>query len=398
MLAQNNEKRGGLRQQLSKTLRYLRIYGLGRTWFKVAGRMRTPLVLRSLRPGRVAGRDIAMIGCGQFAFATIGYFIRRRFGNRFAECFDPATPAATSFAKFYGIPQPSATAEAAIHADAVRIVYIASNHASHTPYAVEALAAGKTVYVEKPVAVSLEQMCRLAAAARSTTGKLYAGYNRPFSGAIGQLRPHCQGQQGPLTLSCFISGHVLGPDHWYRRAEEGTRICGNVGHWLDLAVHMLSWNTLPDRWTVMLAWSNENARDDDVSISLTSERGDLVNIVLTARNEPFEGINETINVQWGETIAKIDDFRRMEVWQGSRNRVHRFWPKDVGHGAAILQPFKPGRPWREVELSTLLMLHITAMVKAAQRHSEFSFSAASAQLEAAIISGTSNASDSAIAG
>jgi predicted dehydrogenase len=383
--ANPNDAPGGIRRQLSKTLRYLWIYGPGRTWFKVAGRMRSPLVLQSLLPGRRTARDIAVIGCGQFAFATVGYFIRHRFGNRFAECFDPAASAAASFAKFYGIPSPASSIEAAIASPAIRYVYIASNHASHTPYAVAALSAGKTVYVEKPVAVSIPQLASLAAAVRGATGKVYAGYNRPFSAAVARLREQCRPQPGPLTLSCFISGHVLGPDHWYRRPEEGSRICGNVGHWLDLAVHMLSWNGLPDRWSISLAWSNAQARDDDLSIALTSERGDLVTIVLTARTEPFEGINETINLQWGDVIAKIDDFRRMEVWRGPRHRVHRFWPKDVGHGAAILQPFaQHGREWREVELSSLLMLRIAGMIQAAQRHDDFSFSAASGQLDAEI--------------
>jgi len=376
---------GGVRQQLSKTFRYLWIYGPGRTWFKVAGRLRSPLVLQSLRRGGSAARDIAVIGCGQFAFATIGYFIRRRFGNRFAECFDPAASAAASFAKFYGIPHPASSAESAIESPAIRFVYVASNHSSHTPQAVAALTAGKTVYVEKPIAVSMPQLASLTAAVRGATGKVYAGYNRPFSAAVGKLREQCRAQPGPLTLSCFISGHVLGPDHWYRRPEEGSRICGNVGHWLDLAVHMLSWNGLPDRWSVALCWSNEQARDDDLSIALTSQRGDLVTIVLTARSEPFEGINETINLQWGDVIAKIDDFRRMEVWRGARHRVHRFWPKDVGHGAAILQPFaQSSRDWREVELSSLLMLHIAGMIQAARRHDDFSFSAAAEQLEAEI--------------
>jgi len=180
-----------------------------------------------------------------------------------------------------------------------------------------------------------------------------------------------------LTLSCFISGHRLAATHWYRHPDEGTRICGNVGHWLDLAVHLLCWGALPDRWQVMLAWSNAGARDDDMSISLTSERGDLINIVLTARTEPFEGINETINFQWGDVIAKIDDFRRMELWHGALRKVFKTWPKDVGHRRAILQPFTPAqRDWHEVELSSLLMLHIARMVREAQPNADFSFSEA----------------------
>jgi predicted dehydrogenase len=375
-------KLGGAMPALRKVWRYLRIYGLGRTWFKVAGRSRHALLLRFGLRRRGRG-DIAMIGCGQFAFATIGYYLRRRSSHPFAECFDIAAEAAAGFARFYDIAAPAVSASSAIESSQVRVVYIASNHATHTEYAIAALAAGKTTYVEKPVAVSIEQLRSLAAAVRRSPAKIFAGYNRPFSAAVVRLHEYCREQTGPLTLSCFVSGHKLDADHWYRRPAEGTRICGNVGHWLDLAVHMLCWRELPDRWRISLSWSNDEGRDDDLSIALASERGDLVNIVLTARSEPFEGINETINLQWGAVIAKIDDFRRMEVWRGSHRRSYRFWPKDVGHRAAILQPFTSARrPWREVELSSLLMLRIADMVVRAEPQSEFSFSAAAAAIDA----------------
>ncbi len=320
-----------------------------------------------------------MIGCGQFAFATIGYFL----GRRFVTCYDPAHVAARTFARFYDVDENAASWQRAIEHPAVRLVYIASTHSTHAQYAVAALNAGKAVYVEKPIAVEIDQLKELLRTLRRTRMPVFAGYNRPFSAAVRLLRGECVAPQGPLTLSCFVSGHRLPPQHWYRGEAEGTRICGNVGHWLDLAVHILSWRSLPERWNVSLSWSDAASRDDDLVLALTSEQGDLINIVLTARSEPFEGINETINLQWGDVIAKIDDFRRMQTWRGAEHRVHRFWPKDVGHRRAILQPFgTERRAWSEVEFSTLLMLHIAAMVKDSEGSGVFSFRSAWAALDA----------------
>ena len=148
-----------------------------------------------------------------------------------------------------------------------------------------------------------------------------------------------------------------------------------MGHWLDLAVHMLCWSSLPDKWQITTVYSNAVTRDEDMVIVLTSERGDLINIILTARGEPFEGINETINIQQGDLIAKIDDFRRLVIWRKDKLQKKRFWSKDVGHNMAILQPFSEvRREWREVELSTLLMLCIARMVVNGEHSFEFSFS------------------------
>lgn len=361
-------------ERLRKLVRFVAIYGVGKTLLKAFGRSRSmPRLLPLARPARV--RDIGLIGCGQFGFATIGHAISSQLGNRFTDCFDIDTDAQRSFARFYRTASSADSAEALIANPQVRIVYVASNHASHTDYALRALAAGKQVYLEKPISVDHAQLRRLLRAQRAPDAPaIFAGYNRPFSQAVRDLAVHAAGATGPLTLSCFVTGHAIGPDHWYRDPREGTRICGNVGHWLDLAVHMLSWNGLPDRWQVGLAFSQPQSRDDDIAITLTSERGDLVVITLTSRREPFEGINETINFQQADVIAKIDDFRSMTVWNASRVRRRRYWPKDVGHKLALIQPFSSRRrSWREVELSSLLMLFIKDRVLAGERQSTFSF-------------------------
>jgi predicted dehydrogenase len=227
----------------------------------------------------------------------------------------------------------------------------------------------------------------LERARRSARGKLFAGYNRPFSGAVRDLRAAMSvDPDGGFSLQCFISGHVLAPDHWYRRPEEGTRICGNVGHWLDLFIHLLAWRAPPDRVEIALSWARDDEPDDNLTIALTTDRGDICSIMLSSRTEPFEGINETINLQHGTTIAKIDDFRRLTLWQDERLKRQRYWPKDVGHRLAILQPFRHGssRDWTEVLMSTLLMLKITDMVRARARFATFSMVEERSALEQAV--------------
>ncbi len=371
-----------LPNQLKKLARFTAIYGPHRTAVKAMGRLRTGGIAFGANDEALPA--IAIIGCGQFAYATIGYFLREH--ARVVVCFDTNREAALSLARAHRDCRVVDDAQSIFDDPDVRVVFIASNHATHADYAASALNAGKDVYVEKPISVSLMQLTTLTRAIGSSRHAIYAGYNRPFSRAIADVRAHLGDVAGkPLTLSCFISGHVLDADHWYRHPDEGTRICGNVGHWLDLAVHLLAWRYVPDRLRISLLWSDDAARDDDVAITIASDAGDLISIVLTARTEPFEGINESINVQWGDTIAKIDDFRRLEIWRGSQHIRRRYWPKDVGHARAIAQPFvEERRPWREVEDSTLLMLHIMEMVQTATSSSTFSFPQARAALDAAV--------------
>lgn len=356
-----------------KILRFLHLYGFRRTLFKVVSRsLRIPMLLRMRQDA-----DIAMVGCGQYAFATIGYFISRKFGARFRWCYDPNVSAAEGFARGLRVAH-TATAEGEwLEDQQTRYVYIASNHASHADYACAALAAGRSVYLEKPISVSFESLAQIEAERLRAEGggrpKLFAGYNRPFSSAISQLRAFRRPLPGEaLSLSCFVSGHVIDPDHWYRNPDEGTRICGNAGHWIDLFVHLCAQrgqeqandDGMGDIYRMNLLAADMVNADDDFALSIASDRGDIFSLMLTARTEPFEGINETINFQQGPLIAKIDDFRRMTIWQESNRYQFRYWPKDVGHAKAILQPFGVGfRPWREVKDSTILMLVAAEMAR-----------------------------------
>jgi predicted dehydrogenase len=319
------------------------------------------------------GPKVAFVGCGHFAYSTLAHFLHRH--AQLVSCYDKDLANAEIFSARYGIKNIADNINSLLSDPEIELVYVASNHASHAFYGCAALKAGKDVYIEKPVAVSIEQLNLLKSSVISSNQAVYSGYNRPFAKAIKDLRHYLPSPTGPLTLSCFISGHQISPHHWYRDAEEGTRICGNVGHWIDLAIHLLHWREAPSSWKISLIWSNEDSRDDDLSINLVSNFGDLITIVLTSRCEPFEGINETLNLQWNDLIAKIDDFRRMDIWAGERHIRRRYWPKDAGHKKAALQPFRENkRNWQEIEMSSLITIFIAEMVVANRSESEISIS------------------------
>jgi len=91
---------------------------------------------------------------------------------------------------------------------------------------------------------------------------------------------------------------------------------------------------------------------------------DLISLTLTSRSEPFEGINESISFHQGGLIVDIQDFRRAVFWVGDKRMVRRYYPKDVGHFDAIVQPLEhSGRNLDEVRFSTALMLEVMDLVK-----------------------------------
>lgn len=348
---------------LRKLLRFAGLYGWRRAFNKAVGRTRHAGLRNPFVPNRPA--DVSVIGCGQFAFSGVCFFVQKANGNRFLSAFDTDRQRAESLGRYYGFRQVANAPEEVLDNPALKLLYVVSNHASHTAYAVAGLGRNVDAYVEKPVAVTRAQLVELMGALQRSTGRLYAGYNRPYAPAIQLLRERVKASaaNGAFSLSYVINGHQLPPDHWYRNSNEGTRICGNLGHWIDLTIHVLAWRGLPGWVDVQIAQANRAEPDDNLTVTLTTDRHDIVTMLLTARSEPFEGISEFVNFQYNDLIAHIGDFRCLTIWQGVSKRTWRFSPKDVGHERAVLQPFRTdNRDWHEVEISTLLMLFIRDMV------------------------------------
>jgi predicted dehydrogenase len=353
-----------MNNKFRKIYRFFKIYGFSRTYVKVIGRLRfTPIIKFPISFVFNAKKEIAIIGAGQFSFANIGIYLKRNRGNCILGVYDIDKENATTFANYYNT-KVFNNVDKLITDERVKIIYIASNHASHSDYAIKALNANKIVYVEKPISVTTEQFSKLMKASKNKS--LYVGYNRPFSPAIIEVRKYLNySKRTPLSLSFFITGHKLEKNHWYRDYKEGTRVCGNIGHWLDLSINLLKNIGLPNTINVTIIASNDQEKDDNVAITMVTDKEDLISIILTSREEPFEGINESINIQNSGLIVKIDDFRRMTIWNGVEFVKKRYFRKDVGHETAILQPFtnKNQRDFSEVEISTRLMLEITNAIR-----------------------------------
>lgn len=346
--------------KVKKVIRFISIYGMSRTFVKIMGRTRINISLPNLK----RTRSISIIGCGQFSFSAIAYFLYFNNKGRFLGCFDIKKEEAKSMARFYNFKKIYQTHIELLNDSKCKLIYIASNHASHTYYAVEALRRNIDVYIEKPISVTFEQFKELQKAIKSSQSNVYIGYNRPHSKAIKYLAAEIKGKKQPISLSCFISGHKIESDHWYRKPEEGTRVCGNMGHWIDLMIHLFSQRgIIPSKYQIQITYADIIESDDNILVGISTDYHDIASIYLTSRSEPFEGINETINFQCDNIIAKIDDFRKMTIWKDHNLINKNYWPKDVGHKNAILQPFNSQkRDFYEIECSTLLMLKIKDMV------------------------------------
>jgi predicted dehydrogenase len=298
--------------QVRKALRYIRLYGVKRTLVKAQSYYHMNKRFRTLpdsRPERACTRHVGLLGCGKFAYSSIAYYLTRNFGDVIRWAMDTDIHRAASLSQKYGLPYYTKDAENVLSDPSVDLIYIASNHASHAEYAIDALKRGHSVHIEKPHVVNEDQLKRLCAAMESSSGRVALGFNRPHSPIGREIKRRLDDETGPSVFNWFVVGHKIPPDHWYHREEEGGRVLGNLCHWTDFVYQMVP----PDRrFPIEINPTRAKQRDCDIAVTFAFGDGSIAAITFSERGH-FEGVKERFAAQRGSTLIVMDDFMTLAV-------------------------------------------------------------------------------------
>lgn len=324
--------------KIQKILRYVEMYGPSRTLIKVRGQLHMARTdgfdgsrWRNPACGTPDGphRNIGVVGSGSFAFTNIAYYLQQIQHDCIRAAMDIDAARAKSLVRHYGAAYATTDIEEIVNDPAIRLVFIASNHASHTPYAIKALDAGKHVHIEKPHVVSEQQLRDLVAAMdRNPNGRVFLGFNRPRSPLFGRLHQAFDSEPGPSMINWFIAGHAIEDGHWYFSEDEGGRILGNLCHWTDLSLQLVGVdNAFPCR---VVPASAPGAKSDFIT---TFEFADssMATLSFSAKGHTFDGVRETLNAHKGELLVELKDFASLTLNRGAQRSVVKPLFREHGH-------------------------------------------------------------------
>lgn len=122
----------------------------------------------------------------------------------------------------------------------VNTVAVVTRHDTHARITVEALRAGKNVFVEKPLALTHEELAEIEAAHAASDGLLMVGYNRRFAPHIRKMKALLAPVSEPKAFVMLMNAGAIPPDHWTQDpAVGGGRIIGEACHHIDLMRHLV---------------------------------------------------------------------------------------------------------------------------------------------------------------
>ena len=230
-------------------------------------------------------------------------------------------------------------------------VVIATRHGSHAAMATRALAAGKHVFVEKPLCIRPEELdlyedALAVARAHGASPCLTVGFNRRYSHHARLVRDVLASRSTPAALTYRINAGPIPRDSWIQDpASGGGRIVGEVCHFVDVCSFLVGADPVKVHATSIATADARLVAEDTVVITLCYPDGSVATIQYVAVGSR-ELSKERCEAHAGGVSAIIDDWRSTALFGVRRpalkGRQEKGFDEEV---AAFLNRVRQGGAW-----------------------------------------------------
>jgi len=217
-------------------------------------------------------------------------------------------------------------------------VVIASRHDTHAGFASQALAAGKHVFVEKPLAITHEGLARVESAlaqahAADHDPVLTVGFNRRFAPLVVTLRGLLAPVVAPRAMIYTVNAGAIPPEHWTQQREiGGGRLIGEACHFIDLLRHLAGHPVVESQLITMGRHPSLAITDDKASITLRFADGSIGTVHYLA-NGGKRFPKERLEVFCGGGVLVLDNYVRLRGYDWKGFSSQRLWRQDKGQAA-----------------------------------------------------------------
>lgn len=257
---------------------------------------------------------VAVIGAGSFAKAFHLPNLGRIPGCHLEAVADRAGGVAKQAADKYGAHYCGTDYHAVLADDNVNAVIVATRHHLHREIAMAAAEAGKHVFVEKPLALTVEDCEAIREAAENAGVLLTVDFNRRFAPFSQAAKAALRGAPGPKMMLYRCNAGAIPRAHWaVDPVEGGGRVVGEAVHFYDLCCWLLDADpvaVMADRID-SADEGGETIAEDNLSTLLRFSDGSLATVVYSCLgHNPLP--KERIEVFAGGGAVVIDDFTSVQ--------------------------------------------------------------------------------------
>ncbi|MFD5858824.1 bi-domain-containing oxidoreductase [Streptomyces chartreusis] len=295
-------------------------------------------------PTRATSKPVrlAFVGAGNYATSMLLPHLARRDGVELSTVVTTTALSGANAQRKFGFAEATTDLDAVLGDKSIDAVFVVTRHSSHADLTRQALLAGKAVFVEKPLALTEEDLAGvLAAVEESGNDRLQVGFNRRFAPLLTEAKERFGARTGPASLRYLVNAGRLQHGSWYlQQGTEGSRFEGEGGHFIDTA----SWLLEADPVSV---YAVAPAGNEDLQVVLRYPDGSTATISYVTTGAPGFP-KETLDLVADGKVLRLDDFVRASVY-GRKRWVSSRLPKarDKGQNAelaAFVKAVRTGGP------------------------------------------------------
>jgi predicted dehydrogenase len=216
-------------------------------------------------------------------------------------------------------------------------MFITTRHNNHADLVIESLEHGKHVFVEKPLAVDMEQLSRVASVygnllEKGSAPQLMVGFNRRFSPHAKYMYKSVSGRSSALAMSMTVNAGALPKDLWVHEPSQGGRIIGEGCHWIDLMSFMAN-SKVKSVHSIAIDQELElPIKNDNAIINLKFEDGSIGTLqYISTGNKSFS--KERLTLFCEGKVLELDNFKKVN---GFGTDSFKKMGQDKGHQAEMV--------------------------------------------------------------
>jgi predicted dehydrogenase/threonine dehydrogenase-like Zn-dependent dehydrogenase len=290
---------------------------------------------------------LGVLGAGNYAQAVFLPVIRKTGGAELKGIVTASGLSAQQTASRFGFGFAATTEEEVLENPDINSVVILTRHQHHARQVLTALRNKKSVYCEKPLALTPDELAEIESTLdQPETPLLTVGYNRRFAPMATRMSEFLKVRSEPLFIQYRVNAGYLPPTHWiHDPLQGGGRIIGEGCHFIDFLTFLVGDSPVSVHATGLP--DKEKYNRDNVLLTLYFADGSIGTVTYLANgNKNFA--KERVEAFTSGRIAVLNDFRTLELVTEERKNITRSrLRQDKGHTHAwqgFLTALKQGGP------------------------------------------------------
>ncbi len=292
---------------------------------------------------RVALGVTAREGLGVVGFLGAGNYAGRRLipafkaaGASLHTVVSSGGVSAVHLGKKFGFANAATEAATLLENPEIDTVVIATRHDAHAGQVLSALRAGKHVFCEKPLCLTLNELAEIEIEAMQRPEQiLIVGFNRRFAPHVLKMKALLAPIDTPKSIVITVNAGDIPPNHWTQDpAVGGGRIIGEACHFIDLARHLAGHPITGLRAVALGQHPSMPVSDDKVSLTMQFADGSVGTILYLANGD--KGFpKERIEVFAAGRVLQLDNFLKLRGWGWPGFTKLNLWRQDKGVDAFV---------------------------------------------------------------